>query len=109
MLEQIIEESENCEQVYKLVADGKMLCGARTLPYSLLLSITTTKGEEGKGYGKKLLNHIEEVAMKNDAPTMETNGIDKCDYKTVCFFKSRGYRFKPDEQNKQFIKATKNL
>ena len=112
MKEQAIVEPDKeikGEFVFKLVVDGKEMCGARTQLYSHLLSITTIKGEEGKGYGKKLLSHIEELAKKNGAPTMMTSDIDKCAYETVCFFKSMGYRFKPDEQNGQFIEATKDL
>lgn len=109
MSEQITEKPDNHERVYKLLIDEKVVCSARTLPYSILLKIETVKEEEGKGYGKKLLKHIEELARKNDAPTMKTSDIDKCDYETVCFFKSMGYRFKPDEQNEHFIEATKKL
>lgn len=109
MSEQITEEIENDEHVYKLIIHKDVVCSARILPYSLLLKITTTKGEEGKGYGKKLLSHIEKLAKKNGAPTMKTNDIDSCDYKTVCFLKSMGYTFKPIEGNEKFLEATKRL
>jgi len=109
MSQKITEEVENGEYVYKLVINGKVMCGARTKSHCLLLTITTTKGEEGKGYGKTLLRHIEELAKKNGAPTMKTSDIDKYAYETICFFKSMGYRFTPDEQNEQFVEATKIL
>ena len=61
MQEQIIEEQEDDEHIFKLIIDGKVMCVARTLPYEFLLKINTTIGEEGKGYGTKLLTHIEKV------------------------------------------------
>lgn len=109
MSEKITEEQDNHERVYKLLIDERVVCSARTLPYSILLRIETVKEEKGKGYGKKLLKHIEELAGKNRAITMKTSDIDKCDYETVCFFKSMGYRFKSDEQDQQFIEAIKKL
>lgn len=90
MSEQITEEVENDEHVYKLVVDKEVVCSARTIPYSLLLDIHTKEEKRGRGYGKKLLKHIEELAKKNGATTMKTNDIDSCDYKTVCFFKNMG-------------------
>jgi len=93
--EQITEEIENNEHVFKLFVDGKMMCGARTLSYSLLLNITTTKGEERKGYSKKPLRHIEELAKENGVKQMKTDNIDSCSSEAVCFFKNMGYRLEP--------------
>jgi GNAT superfamily N-acetyltransferase len=110
MTEQIVQEQEGDERVFKLFVDGKTVCSARTLPYSLLLNITTTKGEEGKGYGKKLLSHIEKVAKEHNVTVMKTDDIDPCNYKAVCLFKSMGYRFEQIEGDKRnFIEATKDL
>jgi GNAT superfamily N-acetyltransferase len=110
MQEQIIEEQEDGELVFKLIVDGKVMCVARTIPYSYLGKIKTTEGEEGKGYGKKLLTHIEKVAKEHDVKIMKTSDIDPCDYTAVSFFKTMGYRFKQIEgDERKFIEATKNL
>jgi len=110
MQEQIIEEQEGNERIFKLIIDGLEVCSAIILPYSLLMKIETLEKERGKGYGTKLLTHIEKVAKEHGATVMKTTDIDPCDYKTVCFFKSMGYKFnliKGDER--KFIEATKNL
>ena len=99
MQEQIIVEQEDSECVFKLIVDGKIMCSARTLSYNLLLKIGTATGEEGKGYGKKLLKHIEKVAKEHNVSTMQTDDIDPCDHKAVCFFKSMGYKLRPIEND----------
>ena len=100
MTEHIIEEQEGDEFVYKLIVRDKMVCGARTESHSLLLTIKTTEGEEGKGYAKKLLTQIEKTAREQYAKTMKTSDIDPCDYKAICFFKSMGYRLNLIEKGK---------
>lgn len=110
MKEQITVEQDGDEFVYKLIVNDKVVCGARIEPHSLLLNIKTTEGEEGKGYAKKLLMHIEEIARENNAKTMETSDIDPCDYKAICFFKSMDYRLnliKKDET--KFLEGKKDL
>jgi GNAT superfamily N-acetyltransferase len=110
MKEQITEEREGDEFVYKLSVNDKMVCGARIEPYSLLSDIKTTEGEEGKGYAKKLLTHIEKIARENNAKTMETNDIDPCDYKAICFFKSMDYRLNLIEKDEtKFLEGKKDL
>jgi GNAT superfamily N-acetyltransferase len=110
MQEQIIEEQEGDEHIFKLIIDKKIMCTARTLAYRHLEKIKTTTGEEGKGYGKKLLTYIEKVAKEHDVKVMETSDIDPYDYATVSFFKTLGYRFSPVEGDKQkFIEAAKDL
>jgi hypothetical protein len=109
-MEEIIKETDGTNIVYTLFVNGKKVCGAKVLPYSLLLDITTTQGEEGKGYGKKLLAYIEKIAKKNNVVTMKTDEIDPCAWKTVSFFKSMGYRFNLIEGDEgKFIEATKRL
>jgi hypothetical protein len=83
MQEQIIEEQEDDEHIFKLIIDGKVMCIARTLPYEFLLKINTPIGEEGKGYGTKLLTHIEKVVKDHNIKIMKTSDIDPCDYKAT--------------------------
>lgn len=110
MQEQITTEQEDDEFVYKLIVNDKMVCGARTESHSLLLSIKTTKGEEGRGYAKKLLTYLEKVAKEHGATEMKTDDIDPCNYVAICLFKSMGYIFTPIKGDEQkFIEATKNL
>jgi hypothetical protein len=45
MQEQIVERQEDDERVFELHVNGKVVWGARTEPYSLLLNIKTTEGE----------------------------------------------------------------
>jgi len=107
--EEIKEEKEGDEHIFKLIVDGKIVCVARTLPYSFLGDIRTTLGEEGKGYAKKLLAYLEKIAEKHNAKNMETTDIDPSNYRIVSLLKSMGYRFEPIEGDKHFIKATKEL
>lgn len=108
--EEILEATKDNKLFLRLVIDGKMMCGAEIFPYSCLLDITTTLGEEEKGYAKKLLTYVEKIAKEHKTETMKTDDIDPCNYKIVCLLKSMGYRFheiKHDER--KFIEATKNL
>jgi len=110
MQDQITVEQEGDEFVYKLIVNDKMVCGARIEPHSLLLNIKTTEGEEGKGYAKKLLMHIEKIAREQNAKTMETSDIDPCDYKAICFFKSMNYRLDLIERDEtKFLEGKKDL
>jgi hypothetical protein len=68
------------------------------------------KRREGKGYGKKLLSHIEKVAKEHNVTTIKTSDIDPCDHRVVSFFKSMGYRFKSIEGDEaKFIEGEKPL
>jgi hypothetical protein len=110
MQEQIIERQEGDECVFELIVNEKVVSGARTEPYSLLLNVKTTEGEEGKGYAKKLLMHIEKIAREHNAKSMKTSDIDPCDYKTVCFLKSMDYILDPIEKDEtKFIEGKKDL
>jgi len=110
MQEQITVQQEDDELVYKLIVNNKMVCGAKTESYNLLLNIKTTEGEEGKGYAKKLLTYIEKVAREHNAKTMKTDDIDPCNYRAVSLFKSMGYAFTPIVGDASgFIEATKDL
>jgi len=110
MKEQITVAQEGDEFVYKLIVNDKMVCGARIKLHSLLLNIKTSEGEEGKGYAKKLLMHIEKIARENNAKTMETSDIDPCDYIAICFFKSMDYRLNLIEKDEtKFLEGKKDL
>ncbi len=88
------EEKENGFYFFKLFVNAIMVCGARTAGYSILTSITTTKGEERKGYAKRMLFHIEELARNDGATKMQTTNIDPCNYEMVCLMKSMRYELK---------------
>jgi hypothetical protein len=110
MQEQIIGRHEGDECVFELIVNEKVVSSARTEPYSLLLDIKTTEGEEGQGYAKKLLMHIEKIAKEQNAKTMKTSDIDPCDYKAICFFKSMNYVLNPIERDeKNFLEGKKDL
>src|SRR4030042_5698493 len=101
MQDQITMNQEDDEFVYRLDVNGKAVCGARTESYRILLSIKTADGEEGKGYAKKLLTHIETIAKENSVRIMETSDIDPCDYKAICFFKSMNYTLSPIKKDQE--------
>jgi hypothetical protein len=108
--EKIVEEVDGDNLVFRLLVNDKEMSYARTLHYDFLVYIQATKGEEGKGYGRKLLTHIEKLAKEHNAKVMKTSDIDPCDYKTISFFKSMGYRLKPVEGDKRkFLEAEKPL
>jgi GNAT superfamily N-acetyltransferase len=110
MQERITEEQDGDERVFRLFVDEKMVCSARIIPYSLLLDIKTVDGEEGKGYGKKLLAHIEKVAKEHNAVSMKTDDVDPCNYRAVCLLKSMGYIFTRIEGDKGgFVEARKDF
>jgi hypothetical protein len=55
----IEEQPDGDNLVFRLMIAKKEVCSARIIPYSVLLHIQTTSGEEGRGYAKKLLAYIE--------------------------------------------------
>ena len=95
--------------VFSLMVVDKEVCSARILPFSLLLNIHTAPSQEGKGYAKKLLSHIEKIAQENNAKIMQTDDIDPCDFKAVCFFKSMNYTLTPIKGNEKFLEGKKIL
>lgn len=107
--EQITEEVENSERVFKLIVNGEVVSSARTLHYSFLLNIRTKEEEKRKGYGKKLLRYIEELAKENGAKEMKTDDIDSCSSEAVCFFKSMRYRLEPIKGDNMFLEGKKIL
>jgi GNAT superfamily N-acetyltransferase len=111
MHEQITEEVEDGEHVFRLMVNSKVMCVVRTMPQAGYLGdITTTQGERRKGYGKNLLTHVEKITKQHKAQTIETTDIDPLDYDTICFFKGVGYEIEKIEDDKRgFVKAVKNL
>jgi ribosomal protein S18 acetylase RimI-like enzyme len=83
---------------------------AKTLLYSFLKEIHTAHGEKRKGYGGKLLVHIEKNAKAHGATTMKTIDIDPCNDEAVGFFRSMGYGLRSIENYaKCFLEGTKRL
>ncbi len=108
--ERFTEENENGFNVFKLFVNAKMVCSARTQAYSMLMNIKTTEGEERKGYAKRLLLHIEELARNEGATKMQTDDIDLCDYKMICLLKSMRYELKPIEgDGRGFLEGEKSF
>jgi ribosomal protein S18 acetylase RimI-like enzyme len=88
----------------------KLFLGLKTQLYSYLEEIHTAIGEKRKGYGRKLLSHIEKNAKAHGATTMKAYYYDSCSEEAVGFFKSMGYRLKPIEKDApRFLEATKRL
>ena len=106
-MESFIEEKDGDEIIYKLVVDGSVVSSARTLPYSLLLNIHTRQSEQRKGYGRKLLGHIEKIAITHNVAIMQTTNIDPFDSKAVSFFDSMKYNLKFMKEDTDFLAGTK--
>jgi GNAT superfamily N-acetyltransferase len=114
VIEEIVETQEESEQddeiILRLFADGEIVSWAKTLLYSFLEEIHTTREEKRKGYGRKLLAYIEKNAKVHGATTMKTSGIDPCNDEAVVFFRSMGYRLRPIENDAAgFLEGTKRL
>ena len=101
--EEILETQEESEEddeiVFNLFANEKLVSWAKTLLYSLLKEIHTAKPEKRKGYGRKLLAHIEKNAKEHGATPMKTGEIDPCNHEAIGFFISMGYEPKPIEDD----------
>jgi ribosomal protein S18 acetylase RimI-like enzyme len=105
------EESEEDDEItLRLFADGEIVSWAKTLLYGFLEEIHTAHGEKRKGYGRKLLVHIEKIAEAHGAATMKTSYIDSCSDEAVGFFRSMGYELKPIVNGVTgFLEGTKRL
>jgi len=105
------EESEEDDEItLGLFANGEIVSWAKTLLYSFLKEIHTAHGEKRKGYGRKLLTHMEKNAKEHGAATMKTSEIDPCNDEAVGFFRSMGYGLRPIENDvTRFLEGTKRL
>jgi hypothetical protein len=66
--------------------------------------------EKRKGYGRKLLAHIEKNAKAHGANTMKTSEIGPCSDEAISFFISMGYELKPIVNGATgFLRGTKRL
>jgi len=105
------EESEQDDEItLRLFVNEEIVSWAKTLLYSFLKEIHTAHGEKRKGYGRKLLAHIEKNAKAYGATTMKTSDIDPCNDEAVGFFRSMGYGLRPIENDATgFLEGTKRL
>ena len=85
------ESEEDDEMIFKLFVNEKLVAWAKTLLYSFLEDIHTANVEKRKGYGRKLLVHIEKNAKAHGATTMKTSEIDSSNDGAIGFFRSMGY------------------
>jgi len=97
--ERIVESQEESEEddeiTFVLFVDGRIVSWAKTLLYSNLKEIHTICKEKRKGYGRKLLSHIEKNAKAQGVATMKTCFDDPCSVESSGFFKNMGYRVNP--------------
>ena len=112
--EEILEAQEESEEddeiIFKLFANEKLVSWAKTLLYSFLKEIHTAKSEKRKGYGRKLLAHIEKTAEAHGVATMTTCEIDPCSDEATSFFVKMGYQLRPIENDLAgFLEGTKRL
>ena len=105
------EESEEDDEVtFRFFVNGKIVSWAKTQLYSYLEEIHTAIGEKHKGYGRKLLSHIEKNAKAHGATTMKAYYYDSCSEEAAGFFRSMGYGLKPIENDaSRFLELTKRL
>jgi ribosomal protein S18 acetylase RimI-like enzyme len=113
-IEEIVEMQEESEQddeiTLWLFADGEIVSWAKTLLYSFLEDIHTANVEKRKGYGRKLLVHIEKNAKAHGATTMKTIEIDSSNDGAIVFFRSMGYGLRSIEHyGTCFLEGTKKL
>jgi len=104
---EIKHKKENDENIYELFIDGKLASTARILAYSKLLNICSK--EKRKGFGTRLLQHIEEIAKQNSISEMTTSDIDSRDIPAVNFFKKMGYTLYPLSGDEEFLEGHKKL
>ena len=105
------EESEEDDEVtFRFFVNGEIVSWAKTLLYSYLEEIHTAIGEKRKGYGGKLLSHIEKIAKAHGATAMKTCYDGPCSDEAAGFFRSMDYGLKPIENNApRFLELTKRL
>jgi GNAT superfamily N-acetyltransferase len=110
ILETQEESDEDDEMIFKLFVNERLVSWAKTLLYSFLKDIHTANVEKRKGYGRKLLAHIEKNAKAHGATTMKTSEIDSSNYGAIGFFRSMGYGLRSIEHyGTCFLKEQKNF
>jgi len=110
ILETQEESEEDDEIIFRLFVNEKLVSWAKTLLYSFLKEIHTAHAEKRKGYGRKLLTHIEKNAKAHGVALMKTIEIDPCGHEATSFFVSMGYQLKPIEDDVTgFLEGTKGL
>jgi ribosomal protein S18 acetylase RimI-like enzyme len=112
--EEIIETQEESEEddevTFRFFVNGNLVSWAKSLLYCYLEEIHTAIGEKRKGYGRKLLSHIEKIAKVHGASAMKTCYYDSCNDEAASFFRSMGYGLKQVENDtSRFLEATKRL
>jgi GNAT superfamily N-acetyltransferase len=112
--EEIIETQEESEEddevTFRFFVNGKLVSWAKSLLYSNLEEIHTAVLEKRKGYGRKLLSHIEKTAKAHGATTMKACYCDSCNGEAACFYRSMGYELKSIENDApRFLEVTKRL
>src|SRR5271157_4089070 len=81
------EESEEDDEVtLRFFVNGKIVSWAKTQLYSYLEEIHTAIEEKRKGYGRKLLSHIEKNAKAHGATMMKAY-CDPCSEEAAGFFR----------------------
>jgi len=105
------EESEDDDEItFKLFVDGEVVSWAKTLLYSYFKEIHTAVGIKRRGYGGKLLSHIEKTAAAYGATSMKACFAVSCGGEAVGFFRSMGYRLEPIEaETPRFLEVRKIL
>ncbi|HLN46073.1 MAG TPA: GNAT family N-acetyltransferase [Candidatus Sulfotelmatobacter sp.] len=100
-IEEIVETQEESEEddeiIFKLFVNKKLVSWAKTLLYSFLKEIHTAHVEKRKGYGRKLLVHIEKNAKAHGVTIIKTAEIDSSYHEAISFFRSMGYGLRPIE------------
>lgn len=113
-VEEILETQEESEEddelIFTLFVNKKLVSWAKTSLYSFLKEIHTARAEKRKGYGRKLLAHIEKTAKAHGAIIMKTGGVNSGNCEAVGFFRSMGYGLRPIENDaSSFLEGTKRL
>lgn len=99
--EEIIETQEESEEddevTFRFFVNGEIVSWAKTLLYSYLKEIHAAIGEKRKGYGRKLLSYIEEIAKTHGATAIKACYADSGSDEAPVFFRSMGYVLNPVE------------
>jgi GNAT superfamily N-acetyltransferase len=113
ILETQEESEEDDELIFRFFVSGEIVSWAKTQLYSYLEEIHTAIGEKNKGYGRKLLSHIEKNAKAHGATAMKISDNDSCSDEASGFFRSMGYGLKPlkpiKNDSPRFLELTKRL
>jgi ribosomal protein S18 acetylase RimI-like enzyme len=112
--EEIIESQEESEEddevTFTFFVNGEIVSWAKTLIYSYLEEIHTATREKRKGYGGKLLFHIEKIAKAHGVKTMKTRFVDTGRDEAIGFFRNAGYGLKRIEnETPGFFEVSKKL